>query len=296
MDTDRMTGIGQASAAMIEVEAPGPLATVQDLGRHGYAHLGVPPSGAADAASLRLANRLLGNPEAAAGIEFTLGAARLRLRAPAWVALSGAALPVTADGRAAAMNVPLRARRSIELGMPEAGVRTYLALRGGVAVPLVLGSAATDVLSGLGPEPLRAGTTLPLGTPGDLGAMPVDVAPTAPLPAEPLLRLLPGPRDDWLSEDGLATLRTETYTVTQDSNRVGVRFDGSPLGRHEGELPSEGIVTGAIQVPPDGRPILFLTDHPTTGGYPVVAVLASRDLPVAAQLRPGTRVRFRLLT
>lgn len=289
-----MTGGARPHPPVLEVEDPGPLATVQDLGRSGYGHLGVPPSGAADAASLRLANRLLGNPEAAAGIEFTLGGGRLRPETPTWVALCGAVLPVTAGGRPAAMNTPIRVQGSLELGTPQAGLRTYLAVRGGIAAERVLGSAATDVLSGLGPEPLRAGAAVPLGPADDLGTMPVTVAPVAPLAAEPVLRLLPGPREDWLAENARATLHGGTYTVAPDSDRVGLRLEGPPLPRREGELPSEGLVTGAMQVPPDGRPILFLTDHPTTGGYPAVAVLADRDLRVAAQLRPGAPVRFRL--
>lgn len=278
---------------MIEVVSPGPLGTVQDLGRAGYAHLGVPPSGAVDGASLRLANRLLGNPEGAAGIEFTLGGAELRFHDPAWVTLTGAPLEATADGYQVSMNGPVRVRRSLQLTTPAEGVRTYLAVRGGIAAPPVLGSAATDLLSGLGPPPLSDGTTLSLGAGTGLPGMLTDTAPASPIPAEPELRLHPGPRDAWLAEGAWATLCASTYTVTPDSNRVGVRFDGPPLPRREGELPSEGIVTGGLQLPPSGQPILFLTDHPTTGGYPVVAVLATADLPVAAQLRPGTRVRFR---
>lgn len=280
---------------MIEVVRPGPLATIQDLGRCGYAHLGVPPSGAADAASLRLANRLVGNPESAAGIEFTLGGAYLRFHAPAWVALTGAPLEIGADGHQVSMNGPVRVRHSLVLDTPPEGVRTYLAVRGGIAVPRVLGSAATDLLSGLGPSPLSGGTTLPWDAAASLPGMLADTAPAPPVPGEPELRVRPGPRDAWLAEGTLGTLCASTYTVTQDSNRVGVRFDGPGLPRREGELPSEGIVTGALQLPPDGQPILFLTDHPTTGGYPVVAVLATPDLTVAGQLRPGARVRFRTI-
>lgn len=281
---------------MIEVVRPGPLATVQDLGRPGYAHLGVPPSGAADPVSLRLANRLVGNPVGAAGLELTLGGAQLEFSAPAWVALTGAPLAASVQGHPVGMNAPTRVRGLLDLGNPVAGVRTYLAVRGGLDVDRVLGSASSDLLSGLGPPTLARGATLAVGPTGASAVPSVDAAPERPLPREPVLRLRPGPRDDWLAGDGVAALCRFTYTVTQHSNRVGVRLGGPALTRREGELPSEGIVTGAVQVPPRGQPILFLTDHPTTGGYPVVAVLATTDLPVAAQLRPGALVRFRLLS
>ncbi|WP_433241674.1 biotin-dependent carboxyltransferase family protein [Streptosporangium sp. CA-135522] len=292
---------------MIEVIAPGPYATVQDLGRPGYAHLGVPHSGAADAASLRLANRLVGNPEGDAGIELTLGGARLRFTAGAWVAVTGARCPVelvttgSPDGpapriRAVGQCAPFWAAAGAELrvGTPATGLRTYVAVRGGVETPAVMGSRSTDSLSGLGPAPLRAGATLPVGP---TAALPPIIVDAAPPPAAPpgTLRVLPGPRDDWFVPGALATLCAQPYRVSQDSNRVGVRLEGALLERARGgELPSEGMVAGALQVPPDGRPIVFLADHPTTGGYPVIAVLASADLAAAAQLRPGDRVRFRV--
>lgn len=272
---------------MIEVLTPGPYATVQDLGRPGLAHLGVPCSGAADAPSLRLANRLVGNPEGLAAIELTFGAARLRFLDAAWVALAGAPLVSGAD-----LGVPIwvPAGGELRLGPTAWGLRTYLAVRGGIAVEPVLGSRSTDSLSGLGPEPLRAGTLLPVGP--SSGVISVDFAPQ-PEPRPSVLRVLPGPRDDWFVPGALAALCGGTYTVSQDSNRVGVRLRGPELARvREGELPSEGMVTGAVQVPPSGQPIVFLADHPPTGGYPVIAVVRGADLPVAAQLRPGDEVRF----
>jgi biotin-dependent carboxylase-like uncharacterized protein len=274
---------------MIEVVRPGPLATVQDLGRAGYAHLGVPLSGAADRASLCLANRLIGNPEDAAGLELTFGGAALRFEAPAWIAVTGAPLPL----RNATMNGPshVPAGTLVECGTPTAGVRTYVAIRGGLDVPPVLGSRSADLLSGLGPPPLSAGDRLAFGR--ATGDITVDVAPGPAFPAEPVLRIIPGPRDDWF--ETLAPLTEATYEVTTESNRVGVRLTGPALERRQrGELPSEGMVTGALQVPPNGLPIIFLTDHPTTGGYPVAAVLASQEIPRAAQLRPGQHVRFRM--
>ncbi|MEV0384071.1 biotin-dependent carboxyltransferase family protein [Nonomuraea sp. NPDC050643] len=272
---------------MIEVLAPGPYATVQDLGRPGLAHLGVPRSGAADAPSLRLANRLVGNAEGLAGVELTFGMARLRFADAAWVALAGAPLASGAD-----MGVPfwVPAGGELRLGTPLWGLRTYLAVRGGIAVEPVLGSRSTDSLSGLGPEPLRAGTLLPVGRPE--GVITVDLAPL-PGPRPAVLRVLPGPRDDWFAPEALAELCGRAYTVSQDSNRVGVRLSGPELVRvKEGELPSEGMVTGAIQVPPSGQPIVFLADHPPTGGYPVIGVVRAADVPVAAQVRPGDEVTF----
>ncbi|MFC4913465.1 biotin-dependent carboxyltransferase family protein [Actinomadura gamaensis] len=280
---------------MIEVVRPGPLATVQDLGRPGYAHLGVPRSGAADAPSLRLANRLVGNPEDAAGIEFTLGNAALRFHASAWIAVTGAPVDLRLDGRPRGMNAPVHvpAGGTLSLGTPTRGLRGYLAVRGGLTCEETLGSRSTDLLSGLGPAPLAPGVHLPIGETG--APITVDLAPVPPLPDEPELRIVPGPRDDWFADDALAVLISKPFTVTPASNRVGVRLDGPRLVRtREGELSSEGMVTGALQVPPDGNPILFLTDHPTTGGYPVIAVVRHRDHALAAQLRPGDLVRFRL--
>lgn len=282
---------------MIEIVRPGPLATVQDLGRPGHAHLGVPRSGAADERALRLANRLVGNPEGAAGVELTLGGAALRFHARAWIAVTGAPVPFRIDGRPHGMNAPcyVPAGACVEFGTPSAGLRSYLAVRGGVAVDEVLGSRSTDLLSGLGPAPLAPGARLPVGPADGHADIHVDVAPGLVLPDVPVLRVLPGPRDDWFTEDALATLASTPYEVTADSNRVGVRLGGAPLPRaRDGELGSEGMVTGAIQVPPSGLPIIFLTDHPTTGGYPVVGVLVSDDVPLAAQLRPGQRLRFQV--
>jgi biotin-dependent carboxylase-like uncharacterized protein len=180
----------------------------------------------------------------------------------------------------------------LEIGAPTRGVRTYVALRGGILVDPVLGSCATDVLSGVGPPQIAAGARLRVGTPS--GRMPgVDHAPVAPIAREPVLRFMPGPRPAWFVDDVLDTLRGHRYQVESDSNRVAVRLRGEKLRRAiDDELPSEGLIAGAVQVPPDGQPLLFLADHPVTGGYPVVAVVLSQDLSLAAQLRPGQRMRF----
>jgi biotin-dependent carboxylase-like uncharacterized protein len=280
---------------VLTVLATGPLATVQDRGRSGYAGIGVPRSGAADAAAADLANRLVGNVDAAATLEVTAGGLRVRAERTLLVALTGAPAAVTVDGRAAPFGAPLTLVPGAELGVgvPPVGLRTYLAVRGGVDVPPVLGSRSTDTLSGLGPAPLTAGDRLPVG---DLrGEEPfVDVAPLRAPSSAPVLRVLPGPRRDWLEPAAWTALTTQRWTVTADSNRVGLRLAGATLERaRDDELPSEGLVAGALQVPPDGAPVLFLADHPVTGGYPVLAVVTTADLPAAAQLRPGDTLTFR---
>ena len=280
---------------MLTVLAPGPLTTVQDLGRPLWASIGVTRSGAADRGSAALANRLVGNEAAAAVLEVTAGGLRVRAGRTLLVAVTGAPAPVTVDGRAAPFDAPLTLRpgQVLLLGVPPVGLRSYLAVRGGIDVPPVLGSRSTDTLSGLGPAPLRAGDALPVGSLA--GAEPVvDVAPVRAPSAEPVLRVLPGPRRDWLAAGAWTALTSGRWAVTADSDRVGLRLAGTELARaRTGELPSEGLVPGAVQVPPDGSPVLFLADHPVTGGYPVLAVVVTADLPAAAQLRPGDRVRFR---
>lgn len=279
---------------MIEVTRAGALTTVQDLGRPGLAHLGVARSGAADRGSLRLANRLVGNPEGAACLEITLGGFAARFDDVATVALAGAPCPVRVSGRPAFMYGPIQLNPGDELsvGPPAQGVRTYLAVRGGIAVAPVLGSRSTDVLAGLGPDPLRPGMLIPVGT--DTAGLPcVDIAPVAPIPEEITVRVMPGPRDDWFTPAALTVLTSTAYEVTALSNRVGIRLSGATLERSRtGELPSEGMVCGALQVPPSGQPVLFLADHPVTGGYPVIAVVWEQDICLAAQARPGQRFRF----
>ena len=280
---------------MIEVLAPGPLATVQDRGRPGWAAVGVSRSGAADGPGAALANRLVGNDVGAAVIEATLGGLAVRFTAATLAVLTGARGPATLDGRQIAHAAPFHAPAGsiLRLGAPARGLRTYLAVHGGIDVPAVLGSRSTDVLTGVGPERLAAGDRLPLGHAG--GTVPgVDHAPVAEPELPPVLRLLPGPRLDWFAGDALRTLAAGAYTVTAASNRTALRLDGPPLARVvERELAPEGLVPGAVQVPPDGRPVVFLVDHPVTGGYPVVAVLRHADLALAAQVRPGDPVRFR---
>ena len=280
---------------MLTVLAPGPLATVQDLGRVGWAAIGVTRSGAADRDSAALANRLVGNDPAAAVVETTAGGLRIRAETGVLVAVTGAPAAVDVNGRPMPMNGPVRVPPGgvLTLGTPATGLRTYVAVRGGIDVVPVLGSRSTDTLSGLGPPPLAAGDRLPVGP--ARGDEPfVDVAPVAGPRSAPVLRVLPGPRRELLVPEAWSALVGGRWTVSSDSDRVGVRLSGPALLRaDDAELPSEGLVAGAIQVPPDGAPVLFLADHPVTGGYPVLAVVVTADLPAAAQLRPGDEVRFR---
>lgn len=280
---------------MIEILDPGPLATVQDLGRPGLTSYGISESGAADRRSMTLANRLIGNPESAACLELTLGGTTIRFTSRTRIALTGAPCALRLGQRTAAMYSPLAVAEGDELriGPPEQGLRTYLAVKGGIGVPPVLGSRATDMLSGLGPARLARGQTLPIGTAAATDPI-VDLAPQQPYPHQPVLHIIPGPRDDWFTPDALATLCSTPYEVTPYSNRIGLRLRGPVLQRRiHHELPPEATVPGALQVPPDGQPVLFLADHPITGGYPVIAVLDTNDLHHAAQARPGQRLHFR---
>ena len=272
----------------------GPLTTVQDEGRPGQAALGIGRSGACDRASARLANRLVGNGQDAAVLEVTFGGLAVRAHADLVVVTTGARCPAAFAHNAPAL---LRAGAVLRLGMPAGGLRTYVAIRGGFAVAPVLGSRSTDVLSGLGPPVVQAGDVLPVGRP-ELGMPGIDLAPVAdPGAGELSVRVLPGPRRDWFADTAWATLTGQPYTVTSESNRIGLRLDGPALERRRtDELPSEGMVRGALQIPPSGRPVLFLADHPVTGGYPVVGYVADDDVDLCAQLRPGQTVRFRHTT
>jgi biotin-dependent carboxylase-like uncharacterized protein len=278
----------------VEIVSAGPSALVQDLGRAGSGHLGVPPSGALDGPALRLANRLVGNPESAAGVESLLGGLRLRARSSCTVAVTGPLVRVTLDGHEVGSHTPVFVKpgQTLALGTPATGLRCYLALSGGIDVDAELGSRSRDVLSEIGPPPLCAGDVLPLG-PSRGVPTGLDVVTPSQAPAELEVPVLLGPRDDWFENPAALA---GPWTVTAESNRVGIRLDGTALTRTaefaDRELPSEGLVTGAIQVPPSGLPLVFLADHPTTGGYPVLAVVRRASLAVLAQARPGTSVRF----
>lgn len=272
----------------------GPLLTVQDGGRAGWAHLGVPRSGALDGPAARLADRLVGNAEGAAVLETTLRGCALRCSDSRVIAVTGALAEVRVDERAVdwAMPVYLSAGAILRVGPAQRGVRSYIAVSGGIDVDPVLGSRSTDLLSGLGPPRVSTGDELPLGLPRGAPAA-VDIALPPSGARQIVVHLRLGPRDDWFSRAALQALTAEPYEVSQDSDRVGLRLRGAALQRDsDGELPSEGIVLGAVQVPMDGQPLIFLADHPTTGGYPVIAVVEDADLPLLAQAAPGATVRF----
>jgi len=210
--------------------------------------------------------------------------------------VTGAPCAVTVDGRPAPWGVPFRlpAGAVLEAGAAAYGLRSYLAFAGGVDAAPVLGSRAADLLSGLGPDPLRDGDVLRLGDRGEPGPrVASDAAPWAAPPRELLLPVVYGPRTDWFTAEALRTLVTGVYRVSSASNRIGLRLEGPVLERaREGELPSEGMALGSLQVPPEGRPVVFLADHPVTGGYPVIGVVPEEALAGAAQAVPGTPVRF----
>nr|WP_167039795.1 urea amidolyase family protein [Microbacterium ulmi] len=300
-DAPRVHGSGADAVrggadATLRIVDPGLLATVQDLGRAGAASLGVAPSGALDRSALRTANRLVGNPEDAAGVEVTMGGLRAVAERDTWFAIAGAWGRVELDGRDVdpyeAHAWPAGAE--LHLDWFAHGARAYLAVRGGVDTATALGSSATDVLAGLGPAPLHAGDALAVGT----ASAPIPVPGIAPWGAphddEVEIELAPGPRADWFAPSALAALFEQAWTVTNDADRVGMRLDGPELARtRDGELPSEGMVPGAVQVPLAGRPVVLLADGPVTGGYPVIAVVTDASLDRLAQARPGTRIRFR---
>lgn len=279
---------------MIEVIHPGRLTTLQDLGRGGHAHLGVPVSGAADAFDLRAANRLVGNPDGCAALEMVAEGPSLRFTEDTHVALSGGRLEALLDGEPVPMYQTLQVKAGSELrcGQVLSGWRSYLAVAGGINAVPVLGSRSRDMLSALGPEPLSAGASLGVGA--EPAAAPAFYLRTPPHYGHvPLLRVVAGPQQDWFAPEALLALRRESYRVQAQSDRVGVRFDGTALRRSRvEELPSMGMVTGAMQVPASGKPIVLLADHGATGGYPVIAVVIAADLPLLAQLAPGTEVRF----
>lgn len=292
--------------AALRVVAPGALTLVEDLGRPGHAGLGVPTGGAADRGALRLGNRLVGNPEGAAGLETLQGGLTLLALRPLRLAVTGAPAPVTIDGRAVpfAATLTVEAGATVAIAHPVAGLRTYVAVAGGLAAPTVYGSAAASPSLGIGPPPLRPGDELatayaahppPLPLPGPATET-LDPGSTwaHPRPA----RVVLGPRTHWFTDSAVHVLTHTEWIASSAIDRIGVRLTGPPLQRRlersSAELASEPMVRGAVQVPPDGIPIILLADHPTTGGYPVIGVVLDADTDRLAQLRPGDPVRFEL--
>lgn len=292
----------------LRVVEPGPLVLVQDLGRPGLAHLGVSTSGAYDRAAHRLANRLVGNDDGAAALEVLLGGCRLALPAGTWFAVTGAWGPlelVHPNGDRQRVEphtatIVTSTKAELVVGVANRGVRATVAIRGGIAVPAVLGSRSRDTLAALGPAPLRAGDAVPIG-PDPSTAVPVaDLVPVDPPPQATVeLGVRPGPRHDWFSDAAWRQLLDEPWVTSPRSDRTGVRLDGPALQRVADrvgvELASEGMLPGSIQISPDGVPTLLGPDHPVTGGYPVIAVVVDASLDRLAQVRPGQRVMLRLV-
>ncbi|HEX7326352.1 MAG TPA: biotin-dependent carboxyltransferase family protein [Rhodanobacteraceae bacterium] len=294
----------------LEVVKPGLLATLQDMGRSGFAHLGIGRAGAFDVPALRIANALCGNPPDACALEFTLLGPTLRARTDVWVALAGANCAFTVDGVARPAWAPVRvpASATIAIGPARDGCRGYLAVRGGIDVAPVLGSRSADVNARLGPRdgrPLQAGDRLPVAastgevrpSAGHRTAWRIDPRPWFIHDAKQPLRLLPGTHAARLASDSFAALFAQTFTVREDSNRVGLRLSGPALEWDAPiEMISEGCVPGVLQLPPSGQPIAFGPECPVSGGYPRIGQIAAVDLPRLAQLRPGDALRFAACT
>ncbi|MFV0494581.1 5-oxoprolinase/urea amidolyase family protein [Mycobacterium sp.] len=281
--------------ANLEILRPGPLAVIEDLGRPGLAHLGVGRSGAADRRSHTLANRLVANPDDRATVEVMFGGFSARVSGgDVDIALTGADTDPTVDGVNFGTNSIQHVRdgQVISLSTPKSGLRTYLAVRGGICANPVLGSRSYDVMSAIGPSPLHAGDVVPIGDRTD--AYPeLDHAPVATIARHIVeLAVTPGPRDDWFVDPD-ALVHT-VWMASDRSDRVGTRLEGRPIEhrRPDRQIPSEGITRGAIQVPPNGLPVILGPDHPITGGYPVIGVVVDADADKVAQVRPGQHVRL----
>ena len=283
------------------VRASGPMLTVQDRGRPGRADEGIARAGAFDVPAAALANRLVGNDVSEAVFESLLGSCTFDVAGDAIVAVTGATLVLRLNDAEISMNAAVHvvAGDVLRLGMPTEGSRAYLAMRGGLDVPLILGSRSYDSLGKIGPPPIAAGDRIRSRSSEHAKAEawfePIPVRPRNDLPTIHIVR---GPRYDWLNAQSHVNLVQETWTVEPASDRTGVRLRGVPLTRSapyvELELPSEAMIVGAIQVPPNGQPIILGPDCGTTGGYPVVGVVRERSMPDVAQLRPGQQLRLRV--
>jgi biotin-dependent carboxylase-like uncharacterized protein len=274
---------------MIRVLAPGFLTTVQDLGRPGFAHLGVSASGAADAFALRAANLLVGNPEGLSALEMTLVGGSFAFERDAVVALAGSDFGA---GRPLWEPFAVRAGETLACGATRRGARCYLAVRGGIDVPPVMGSASTHLLTGLGGyegRALRKGDVLRVA---DAAVRPPSRKAAHPPAMPPALRVTPGPQAAWFSDH----FYRAAWQVTEESDRMGLRLRGPALEPHAGRMLTEGVSLGAVQVPPEGQPIVLFVEHQTTGGYPKIANVVSADLRAVGQLRPRDSVRFELVS
>jgi antagonist of KipI len=285
----------------LRVERSGFLTAVQDAGRPGLAHLGVSTSGAADALALRAGNLLVGNHESTPALEMTLTGGAFMFDADVLVVLSGAEFDATLAGAALPMWMPtrIRAGQRLDVGAARTGARCYLCVSGGIDVPRLLGSASTHLqtsLGGLAGRALRSGDVLPLGAPATLPRVSPDVERIRRRYAPGPIRVTPGPQCDLFGDLRESPLVTSAYTVREQSNRMGIRLQGQPLPAGHGEMLTEGVSLGAIQVPADGQPIILFVEHQTTGGYPKIANVCSADMHRVGQLRPRDTVRFTPVT
>lgn len=278
------------------LERTGPLCLVEDLGRRGHARSGVGEGGAMDRAALRLANRVVGNAEDEPGLEVLAGGLVATADRACVVAVTGAVAAMSVDGRPVDQGraLVLQPGQRLSVGRAEVGLRCYLALRGGVVSRRSLGSASSNPLLGLGAPPLVPGDRVVAGD--RVGTLPVADLTHVHVPGiEVTVRAMVGPREDWVEPGALTVLSSTTWRPSPDSDRIGIRLTGGTLRwRQRRELPSELVVRGSVQVPPSGEPLVFMADHPTTGGYPVVAVVLDEDTDLLGQAGPETRVRFDL--
>jgi len=285
---------------VIRVHEPGLFTTVQDLGREGLGPLGVSASGAGDAISLRLGNRLVGNVAGAAGLEMTLLGGTFVFPEGALLALTGSDFGATLDGKTVELWTALEAKpgQTLRLGPTRSGARCYLCVRGGIAVESFLGSASTHVLSGLGGfdgRALRKGDVLDTGaTNGLTRKRKLSARAVKTMEPRKVLRVTPGPQSDWFDEASHRLFYGSMYRVAEDSNRMGLRLEGVaiPMPPDGGGMVSEGVALGAIQMPEGGQPIILFVEQQTTGGYAKIANVISADFHSLGQLRPRDEIRF----
>jgi len=288
--------------SLIEVQSPGLQTTVQDLGREGFGPMGVSPSGAADPIALRIGNRLVGNAEGAAALEMTLVGGTFLFPERSVVALTGSDFGATLDDVAVEMwaSVEVRAGQTLKIGQTRSGARCYLCVRGGMDVKLFLGSASTHLLSSLGGydgRALRKGDVLRIrsagGTFRTFRKQRLSGWALKQLSPRKVLRVTAGPQSDWFSEEAHKNFYSATYRLAEESNRMGLRLEGPPItSTSGGEMISEGVSLGAVQITASGLPIILFVEQQTTGGYPKIANVISADLHSLGQLRPRDEIRF----
>jgi antagonist of KipI len=284
---------------VIQVREPGLFTTVQDLGREGLGSMGVSPSGAADAVSLRMGNRLVGNAEGAAGLEMTLLGGTFEFPDGAVLALAGSDFDATLDGKPVELWTAFEAKpgQTLKLGPTRTGARCYLCIRGGIEVKAFLGSASTHILSGLGGfegRALRKGDVLKIGAAsGSARKQRLSARALREMQPRKVLRVTPGPQDDWFPEASQRVFYESAYRVAEETNRMGIRLQGASVAKAaDRELTSEGVSLGAVQVPEGGLPIILFVEQQTTGGYPKIANVISADFHSLGQLRPRDEIRF----